>query len=108
MKENEKAPKKTEEPKSLTSGELKDQLKTIEAEILELEKKIELVNRLKEENQDFRGRMRNLQRALYGVLFHAFHPSDPKLVKKYLNVLGSDLEALKEKDQQKDPAQQLA
>ena len=80
--------------KEISPGELKEQLQFIEQEIVDLEKKAAKLESLKEENRVFRGRMKNLEHALYGMLVYASHPAEPELAEKHLAILLADLENL--------------
>ena len=99
MAENTKgAHAKSQEKKDpeLSAGELRDQLKTFESKILEIEDRVRIIAELKSENETFKTRLTRLQRALYGMLFYAVHPGDTTLTEKHLNIMIQDLETLAE------------
>jgi hypothetical protein len=79
-------------PKDLNPGELREQLQLLDTEIIEMEKKVQQLAALKAENEVFQQRLRNLQRAFFGLLHHAANPSDELVLKRKIAVLSADME----------------
>jgi hypothetical protein len=81
----------------LSPGDLKERLPGIEAKTLELEKEAKKILALEEENQLLKDRLKNFERAVFSLLFHAVEPSDRRFAQRHLTVLAEGLELLNEK-----------